>query len=181
MAAFQGRDFRRSEDVWEKGLHCQSSTVRNKSRKPRSSGDRSRREPRAAISLIVARTVTPGELVPSGWPARTARMASPFYSRLLLCSASALAGLLKSAFEDLKLFRTSISKHFADFRGMLAENRDNQISTARCKSDDSDPPINRAFRPTDQSFFKQAIDRHIDGTEGRWTFGSIVFTGGGPL
>jgi hypothetical protein len=32
---------------------------------------------------------------------------------------------------------------------MLAENWDDQVFTAFCKSDDSDPPIFGAFRPAD--------------------------------
>jgi hypothetical protein len=71
--------------------------------------------------------------------------------------------LFEDLFEDLKLFGVSIGKHSADFREMLAEDWNNQVFTAFCKSYDSYPPIVGAFRPADESFFEQAIDRHADG------------------
>ena len=57
-----------------------------------------------------------------------------------------------------------IGKHFADFCGMLAEVWNNEVFTGVCKRDDSHPPTVGAFRAADQSFFKEAIDHHTNGT-----------------
>jgi hypothetical protein len=88
--------------------------------------------------------------------------ATPRLSSLFGKGTGAFAGLLKNAFENLKLFGVGIGKYSPDFRGMLAEDWNNQVFTAFCKSDDPYPPIVGAFRPADESFFEQAIDRHAD-------------------
>jgi hypothetical protein len=91
------------------------------------------------------------------------RLAIPRLAFLFSKHSCALAGLFEDLFEDLKLFGVRISKHPSDFRGMLAKDWNNQVFTAFCKSNDSYPPIVRAFHSRDQSFFEQAIDRHADG------------------
>jgi len=68
-----------------------------------------------------------------------------------------------SSATHFKLFGVGSGKDSADFRGMRTEAWNNQVCTAFRKSDDSYPPIVGAFRPADQSFFKQAIDGHPDG------------------
>ena len=94
--------------------------------------------------------------------------------------SSALAGLLKNAFEDLKFFCVSIGKYSADFRGMLAENGIIR-SLHLCKRDNSNPAIFGAFRPADQPFFEQAIDGDADGSWSEVDFRSYRVHRQGPL
>jgi hypothetical protein len=114
---------------------------------------------------------TGGFPLPTRARIRLTRVGSPRLASLFSKRFSVLAGLLENTFEDLKLFGVGIGKYSSDFRRMLAEDWNNQVFTAFCKSDDSYPSIVRAFHSGDQSFFEQAIDRHADGPGSEVDFG----------
>ena len=76
----------------------------------------------------------------------------------------ALACFLENALEDLQFFGVCAGKYPGDFRGMLAEDGNNQVFTGFGKRHDAHPAVIGTFRAAHQAFFEQAIDRHADGT-----------------
>src|SRR5579862_1537384 len=77
---------------------------------------------------------------------------------------SALTDFLERHFEAAKFLRAQLREYLPHLPGMLSESRSNEIPTARCERNDTNPAVFTALHPADQPLREKAFHGDTDRT-----------------